>query len=237
MEGKSYEAFDQMPNLPIDARRRMEMNTHWLSGSARAAGDERAQMEPRNLRPDGSGSSCDTARGCETQDHDVSVSNPGLNITAVDDGAFYDQFEEIDRLKRGNRGTMSNEGCHAPPTTSNEIESCRASEEEVEEDEEVLLQEQLDTMVKELRELRARIGVLIVRMKALDGDLDRMSKETPEAFHKMMSQHGEQIADLRQRIPKMELQCNSSITWADDAREGQVYGDSDGMDDEAESRE
>ncbi len=225
-----------MPNLPIDARRRMEMNTHWPSDSARAAGDERAQMEPRDLRPDGSGSSHDTARGSETQDHDVSVSDTGLNITAVDDGAFYDQFEEIDRLKRGNRCTMSNEGCHASPTTSNEIESCSASEEEVEEDEEVPWQEQLDTIVKELRELRAQIRDLKTQMKALDGDLDRLSKESPEAFHKMMSQHGEQIADLRQRILKMEHQCNS-ITWADDVREGQVYGDSDGMDDEAESRE
>ncbi len=226
-----------MPNLPINARRRMETNTHWLSDSARAAGDERAQMNPRDLGPDGSGSSKDTARGSETQDHDVSVSDTGLNITAVDDGAFYDQFEKIDRLKRGNRDTMSNEGCHAPPPTSNEIESCSASEEE---DGEVLSQGQLDTMVEELRaqtrELRARIRDLKAQMKALDGDLNRLSKESPEAFDKMMSQHGEQIQDLRQRILEMEHRCNS-ITWADDVREGQVYGDSDGMDDEAESRE
>ncbi len=63
------------------------MNTHWLSGATRAAGDEQAQMEPRDPGPDGSGSSQDMARGGEKQDRDVSVSDTGSKATAGDDWA------------------------------------------------------------------------------------------------------------------------------------------------------
>ena len=76
-----------MPNWPIDACRRTEINTHWLSGSATAAGDEQAQMEPRDLGPDGSGSSQNVARGGEKQDRDIFVSDAGSKTAAGDDRA------------------------------------------------------------------------------------------------------------------------------------------------------
>ncbi len=44
-------------------------------------------MEPRNVGPDGSGSSQDRARGGEKQDRDVSVYDTGSNTTAGDDRA------------------------------------------------------------------------------------------------------------------------------------------------------